>query len=533
MDIFRFLDFTLEPRARQLCRGVKVVTLGGRAFDLLELLVVNRNRVVGRDEIMAAVWPGTVVGENNLNVQVANLRRLLGADAIITVPGRGLRFGLPVDPDTPPLALPDRPSVVVLPFANLGSDQGLSWLADGFVEDITTELSRFRDLFVVARNSAFVYQQMPRDLRVVSRDLGVRYMVEGSVRAGPDRVRVTAQLIDAVTGGHVWAENFDSAMADHFDTQARVARAIVACLSPQIDRAEADRIRALPPEDLTAHGLAQSAWSVISFGEMAYDPALRDRAEALAQQALDRDPRSGLAWRVLAWVAWWHVYHSTTPSIPDTLAQGIDSANRAIAIDKTDHHARRLRAQLHFMNQNPAAGLPELRQAHEINPNCALTLCWLGLYEAINGDAHSGVQLAEAGLRRSPRDPARGSMLCAVGFAQFAARNYAATAQAAEAALVETENGATPLILGTIAYVGIGQIDKATETFRQVEQIAPKLVEARLAGRWLSDDPDYLSRAHMFFRIAAGLAPPEAADTLPSGVCQQPYRPDPGCPASE
>ncbi|MFN4153511.1 MAG: winged helix-turn-helix domain-containing protein [Paracoccaceae bacterium] len=328
MDILRFADFMLHCRTRQLTRAAAAVPIGARAFDLLELLIHHRNRVVDRDEIMAAVWPGIVVGENNLNVQVANLRRLMGADAIITVPGRGLRFGLTVDPDTPPLALPDRPSVVVLPFANLGSDPGLAWLVDGFVEDITTELSRFRDLFVVARNSAFVYQQMPRDLRIVSRDLGVRYVVEGSVRAGPDRVRVTAQLIDAVTGGHVWAENFDRAMADHFETQARVARAIVACLSPQIDRVEADRIRTLKPDDLTAHGLAQRAWSVISSGEMAYDPAPREQAETLARKALDRDPRSGLAWRVLAWVAWWHVYHGTTVSVPDTLAQGIDAATR-------------------------------------------------------------------------------------------------------------------------------------------------------------------------------------------------------------
>lgn len=514
MDTFRFADFTFNRRTRQLTRAAAAVPVGSRAFDLLDLLIAHRDRVVDRDEIMASVWPGTVVGENNLNVQVANLRRVLGADAIVTVPGRGLRFGLAVDPDIPPLALPDRPSVVVLPFANLGSDPGLDWLADGFVEDITTELSRFRDLFVVARNSAFVFRQMPRDLRDVSRELGVRYVVEGSVRAGPDRVRVTAQLIDAVTGGHVWAENFDRAMADHFDTQAQVARAIVACLSPQIERAEADRIRALPPDDLTAHGLAQRGWSVISSGEMDYDPARRDRAAALARQALDRDPRSGLAWRVLAWVAWWHVYHATTTSMPDTLMEGINAATRAIAIDKNDHHARRLRAQLHFMNQNPGAGLPELRRAHKINPNCALTLCWLGFYEAINGGAEVGVPLAEAGLRRSPRDPARGSMLCAVGFAQFAARNYAATAEAAEAALAEAAEGATPLILGTIAHVGIGQIDRAFETFQRVERIAPKLVKARLAGRWLSSDPDYLSRAHTFFRIAAGLTPPQAADVL-------------------
>lgn len=488
--------------------------VGARAFDLLEFLILHRDRVVGRDEIMAAVWPGAVVGENNLNVQVANLRRMLGAEAIVTVSGRGLRFGLTVEPEMPPLVLPDRPSVVVLPFSNLGGDPDLAWLADGFVEDITTELSRFRDLFVVARNSAFVFREMPRDLRVISRELGVRYVVEGSVRATHDRVRVTAQLIDATTGGHVWAENFDRDLAGHFETQACVAQSVVTCLAPQIDRAEAARIRTTAPEDLTAHGLALRGWSVISGGDMAYDPAPRGRAAELARQALTLDPGSGPAWRVLAWVAWWNVYHATTPSVPGTLAEGIEAATRAIAADPTDHHGRRLRALLHFMNQDAEAGLPELRQAHEMNPNCAVTLAWLGLYEGFHGDAAKGVPLAEAALRRSPRDPSRGSLLVVLGFAQFAVRNYVAAAEAADAALVESANSATPLILGAIAWVGAGRIDRATVAFRRVEKIAPTLVEARLAGRWLSSNPDYLARAHMFFRIAAGLAPPVAAEAL-------------------
>src|SRR6056297_3916359 len=248
MDSVRFKEFTLQRRARRLARGDDDIAIGARAFDLLDLLITCRDRVVGRDEIMAAVWPDTVVGENNLNVQLANLRRLLGAEAIVTVPGRGLRFALELASAGPlALALPDRPSVVVLPFADLVGDPTLSWLADGFVEDITTELSRFRDLFVVARNSAYVYRDAPRDLRRISRELGVRYVVEGSVRAGADRVRVAAQLIDAVRGGHVWAESFDRDMADHFDTQARVAQAIVTCLAPQIDRAEAERIRTAAP----------------------------------------------------------------------------------------------------------------------------------------------------------------------------------------------------------------------------------------------------------------------------------------------
>ncbi len=514
MDQFRFADFILDRRKRVLLRGRDIVPLGARAFDLLEVLHIHRDRVVPRDEIMQAVWPDTVVGDNNLNVQVSNLRRLLGADAIVTVPGRGLHFALEVLPKGPELTLPDRPSVAVLPFDTLGGDPDFDWLADGFVEDITTELSRFRDLFVVARNSAFVYRQAPRDLRAVARELGVRYLVEGSVRARADRVRVTAQLIDAASGGHVWAENFDRDMADHFETQARVARAIVTCLSPQIDRAEADRISVLAPEDMTAHGLAQRAWVIISSGDMGYDPGPRDGAEDMARQALTRDANSALAWRVCAWVAWWNVYHGTTDSVPETLAAGIDAATRAIAIDKTDHQARRLRAQLHFMQQDVAAGLSELRQANEMNPNCAVTLCWLGFYEAINGRADIGVPLAEAGLRRSPRDPTRGSMLCALGFAQFAAHDYHATADAAEAALSEAAHSATPLILGTIAYVGLGRMEEAAQTFRKLEKLAPKLVEARLAGRWLSTNPDYLARADTFFRIAAGLAPPQAADAL-------------------
>ncbi|MEH6755491.1 MAG: winged helix-turn-helix domain-containing protein [Alphaproteobacteria bacterium] len=514
MDVFFFSEFVLDRRTRQLRRGSDILPIGARAFDVLEVLISFSDRIVSREEVLDAVWPDMVVGDNNLNVQVAKLRKLLGPEAIVTVPRRGLRFALDLVTATQRLALPDRPSVVVLPFSNFGGDPELAWMADGFVEDITTELSRFKDLFVVARNSAFVFRDMPRDLRGIARDLGVRYAVEGSVRATSKRVRVTTQLIDASSGGHVWAENFDRTIDAHFETQAAVSHAIVSCLSPQIERAEADRIRISAPDDLTAYGLARQAWTAISSQEMSYESGPRDRAAALAQQALSRDPRSGLAYRTLAWVAWWTIYHGTTESVPAVLVEGIDAATRAISIDPTDHHARRLRAQLHFMKNDAPTGLTELRHAHDLNPNCALTLCWLGFYEAVNGDAAKGVPLAEAGLRRSPRDPARGSMLCALGFAQFAAGNYDAAVTAAEAALAEAANGATPLILGTISHVGAGRIDRAAMLFQQVAHGAPKLAESRLAGRWLSSNADYLARAHTFFRVAAGQARSEAADAL-------------------
>ncbi len=514
MNNIRFLDFSFNDQMRRLTQGTKDVAIGARAFDLLSHLISNRDRVVSRDEIMDIVWPGIVVGENNLNVQVANLRRLLGANAITTVPGRGLRFGLDVEMDAQSPELSERPSVVILPFSNLCGDPELDWLTDGFVEDITTELSRFRDIFVVARNSAFAYRKMSHDPRIIARQLGVRYVVEGSVRISPDLVRVTVQLIDTANGAHVWAENFDDDFARQFETQERVARAIVTSLAPWIDRAEAERVRRTAPEDLTAHGLARKGWAVISAGEMSFDPAPRNRAAELARQALAHDPQSGLAWRVLAWVGWWNAYHATTDSMPKTLAEGIDAATRAIAIDQTDHHARRLRALLHFMNKNPESGLTELKQAHQMNPNCAVTLAWLGLYEGFYGDPAAGVPLVQAALKHSPLDPARGSFLAALGFAQFTVRNYRAAAQAAESALAEAADSATPLILASIAWVGVGRIDKAQAAFERVAAIAPSLVAARLSGQWLSTNPDYAARADLFFRIAAGLDTPDTAEKL-------------------
>lgn len=429
MNGFRFLDIKLNDQTRRLTQGTKDVAIGARAFDLLSHLVSNRDRVVSRDEIMDIVWPGTVVGENNLNVQVANLRCILGTNAITTVPGHGFRFGLEIETRAP---LPERSSVVILPFSNLCGDPELDWLTDGFVEDITTELFRFRDLFVVARNSVFAYRQMPHDLQVISRKLGVRYVVEGSVRISPDHVRVTVQLIDTASGNHVWAESFDHDFARQLETQERIARAIVTSLAPWIDRAEAERVRRTAPEDLTAHGLARKGWAIISVGEMAFDPVPRNRAAELAQQVLGHDPESGLAWRVLAWVGWWNAYHATTDSMPKTLTEGIDAATRAIAIDQTDLHARRLRALLKFMNRDLGSGLPELRQAHQMNPNCAVTLTWLGLYEGFYGDPAKGVPLVQSALEHSPLDRARGSILAALGFAQFAVRNYDAAAEAAE-----------------------------------------------------------------------------------------------------
>ena len=285
-------------------------------------------------------------------------------------------------------------------------------------------------------------------------------------------------------------------------------------MAPQIDAAEDNRARRARPADLTAHALAQRGWAVASAGDMAYDRAPRDEASRWAGEALTIDADCVLALRTVAAVQWWHAYHNTTESLAETLAQGLAAATCAVELDHSDHHARRWKGLLLAMARRPDAGLAELREAHEINPNCALTLGWLGLYEATHGDAEKGVPAALKALRLSPRDPARGSLLATLGFACFAVRDYAEASKAAQAALREAPGTAVPHMLGAISSVGVGEIEPARASFLALQQIAPRLAEARLAGFMLATNPDYVRRAHTFLRIAAGLEDPAAADAI-------------------
>lgn len=516
----RFSDFELVPGARQLSRAGTSVRLGARAFDVLMCLVENHGRVVGRDEVIAQAWGGLVVGDNNLNVQVSALRKVLGSEAIVTVPGRGLRFAAPVlgevSNGSMPVscALPDRPSVVVLPFSSFAAETDFEWLADSFTEDVTVELSRFRELFVIACNSAFRYRDSDLGIREIARDLGVRYAVEGSVRTSAGRLRASARLIDATSGRHLWAERFDRPVGDLFDVLEELSGALVGSLAPQISAAEGDRTRRGKPGSLDAHGLARRGWAIMAGAEMSYDPGPRSEARKLAQSALHLNPDSVMALRTVAIVEWWDAYHGTTPSISETIAAGRTAASRAIALAPGDHHAHRMNGLLLFMQREPEAGLAEIRRAHEINPNCAITLAWLGMYEATHGDSARGVPCAEAALRLSPCDPSRGAMLAALGFAQFAVRDYAAAVASADAVARARPENAVARVLAAIARVGVGDVERATVEFRCLERIAPTLAASRLDGRWLSTSPDYVTRAQTFLRIAAGLVPASEADTL-------------------
>src|SRR6516225_8481317 len=249
-EIFLFGDFRLDRAGGGLFRcdadGVFVpVAIGSRALEILTALVERRGDIVSREEIMGAGWPRTVVAEGNLFVQIGALRRILdaaqsGQSCIQTVIGRGYRFIAPVTRVEPffgdrggrpesedgrdallaaALPTPDKPSIAVLPFANISGDPEQEYFADGMVEEIITALSRIRWLFVLARNSSFAYKGQTIDVKQIGRELGVRYVLEGSVRKGGGRVRITAQLIDAFIGTHLWADRFDGSLDEVFELQ--------------------------------------------------------------------------------------------------------------------------------------------------------------------------------------------------------------------------------------------------------------------------------------------------------------------------
>src|SRR6188474_2094426 len=260
--VLTFGRYRLDPR-RGLKSGAREIRLTPKALALLSFLAERPGEVITKEELFGAVWPEVAVGDAALVTCIQELRKALRDDArrpryIETLHRRGYRFiakaassarPLPVSGEKA-LPLPDRPSIAVLPFANMSDDPDQDHFADGISEDLITGLSHIRWLFVIARNSSFVYKNRAVDVKDVSRALGVRYVLEGSVRRVGKRLRISAQLIDAITGGHHWAERYDRELGDIFAVQDDINRSVAAAIEPQLLAAEGVRAMARSPDDL-------------------------------------------------------------------------------------------------------------------------------------------------------------------------------------------------------------------------------------------------------------------------------------------
>src|SRR5580698_10953472 len=317
--LFFFADQTLDMNRRELRRGSERIAVEPQVFDLLIYLVQNRDRVVSKDDLLASVWGGRIVSDSTLTSRINAARKAVGDSGeeqklIRTIARKGFRFvgdvhgpirdapahAEPADEaqqsSRPALPLPDRPAIAVLPFTNMSDDRAQDYFSDGISEDIITALSKLRWFFVIARNSSFVYKGKAVHLKQIADELGVGYVVEGSVRKVGDRVRITAQLNDVGTGSHIWAQRYDRDLADVFAVQDEITEAIVAAIEPQLYAAENFRARRKPPDSLDAWDLVMRAlshyWRVTRQDNVV--------AQALLEKATAIDPHYGQAFGLLA-----------------------------------------------------------------------------------------------------------------------------------------------------------------------------------------------------------------------------------------
>ena len=426
-DIFLFDQFHLDRRGlfrRDGGAGLAPVEVGSRALDVLRVLLERPGDLVSRNEIMAAAWPGIVVEDNNLTIQIAALRRVLDQDrangsCIRTVPRRGYRFVAPVvraDTDAAllfgqfPAAEGSRPrlSIVVLPFANLSDDREQQYFADGITQDLTTDLSRLANMFVISCNTSFTLRNKPIDTKRIGRELGVRYVLEGSVRRSDSGVRITAQLIDAETDAHLWAERFDRNAGDLFALQNEITIRLANALGAELLAAEAAR----PPEN-------PDAVDYILRGRAAgLKPISRETyAEQISsfERALALDPQSVEAQSYLATTLANRALIGVTGSATADLAHAEELADRVLAASSRYAPAHFARGNVLRAQGRTEEAIVEYETVLAIDRNALDALDALADCKLLIGSIAEVIPLEEQAIRLSPRDPLIGNFYFRIG----------------------------------------------------------------------------------------------------------------------
>ena len=415
-----------------------------------------------------------------------------------------------------PPALPDRPSIAILPFTNMSADPEQEYFTDGITEDIITEMSRFHEIFVIARNSTFTYKGRSVDVRHVATELGVRYVLEGSIRKAADRVRVTGQLIDALSGSHIWAERYDRVLKDIFAVQEELTRSIVRAIAPQILDAETEKIHRRRPEDLNAYEIAVRASAKAWESWSKSDRALREAAIADAAAALAIDPRSTTALGALAFAQWQHLAFATAADRAAAWRDGMRAADLAIETDRSLSFAHSTKGLLLAFSPDRDRideALASAQLSHELNPHSMAALTALSFIETVSGEPESAIEHLLEALRLSPRDPLRPTVLLNLAMASGCARRYADGVNYATLGIREAPGFAPLYAHLAVNHVGLGDIAKARAALDESTRIAPGQVERSLAG-FMFRKPEHQRRGTTFLRVAAGLEEPSAADAL-------------------
>ncbi|QQS11526.1 MAG: tetratricopeptide repeat protein [Rhodospirillales bacterium] len=397
-----------------------------------------------------------------------------------------------------PLALPDRPSIAVLPFTNMSGDPEQEFFADGMAEDIITALSRIGSFFVIARNSTFTYKGKAVDIKQVGRDLGVRYVLEGSVRKSGDRVRVTGQLIDAATGAHVWADRFDGPLADIFDLQDRVTTSVIGAIEPRLRQVEIELARRRRPESLDAYACVMRAMPAV----WSFDPG--GRAEALAglERAMALDPGYALPRALAAWCHAQNVSHHGAADLSEERSQALRLAESAARLDSDDAIVLTVLGATYSILRENARAAPLIEKALLLNPNSAWTWQrsgWLALYTERYVVA---IEHFERSVRISPLDPLNFLAFVGTGAACFGLERYAEAVAWYEKAIAAQPGATFSLRTLASALAHQGRLDEARDVIRKFQIAHPGVTISVILDALPPTSADYRRRLTDGLRLA-------------------------------
>ena len=516
-ETFRFGSFRLVPAQRELlCDGV-AVELGSRAFDLLLALVRRNGRLATKDELMAEVWPRTVVEENNLQAQVSVLRKALardsgGQDYLLTVPGHGYRFVAGVtresassdavaeqNPSRPAAPVADKPSLAVLPFQNMSGDPEQEYFADGIVDEIITALSRFGWLLVIARNSSSTYKGRAVDVKQVGRELAVRYVLEGSVRRSGNRVRITGQLIDTTTGAHLWADRFEGKLEDIFDLQDEVTVSVVGQIAPKLEKAEIERAKRKPTESLDAYDYFLRAKASL------YRWTYESNSEALRlfYRAIALDPDFATAYGEAAWCYVHRKHWGWMTDRTRETAEASRLARRAVELDGNDAVALATGGiALTFVVGEHDEGAASIDRALALNPNLATTWLLSGWQRIYLGESDLALEHFSRMMRLSPFDPYTLFAHGGLAHAHFFVGHYEEALLWARKAIQGRPSWRAGLRILAAAAALSGRIEEAQQAMASSREIDPSACLSRIRKMRLFRRPEDLAKLEEGLRTA-------------------------------
>jgi TolB-like protein len=487
---FVFANHKLDANRRELsCRG-RQVPIEPQVFDLLLYLLENRDRVVSKDDLYDNIWEGRIVSESTLTSRINAARKAVGDSGrdqllVRTIARKGFRFVGDVRLDQSEmkpaenavhlsnhdnLSPLDRPAIAVLPFTNMSDNPEQEYFSDGISENILTALSKLRWFYVIARNSSFVYKAKSVHLKQIGEELGVGYVVEGSVRKDGDRVRIAAQLNDVGTGSHIWAEHYDRSLADVFAVQDEITQAVVAAIEPQLYAAENYRAQRKPPDSMDAWDLVMRAlshyWRVTRQDNVV--------AQALLEKAINIDTNYAQALGLLA------ASHTFSAHMGwETMSKAVPVAERAalaaIHADSEDPWSHYALASVYLFNRRFDDSLAEFELALRLNPSFSPARGYYGVALAYCGRWEDGDRAARHALRLSPRDPFAAIYNGVAAYSQFVGRNYKEAIQLSREALrLRSDFVGAHRVLTAAAGAG-GFIDVASAALKELRRVQPNI----------------------------------------------------------